>query len=234
MRDYGDDWRREDDGRQEPWGGQQAWTPAPSREPPAENDGYPPPRTQRPRDPWNPQGSVPPVAPAALPRTISRREPTRDPRYLAQEEPGAPRRAAPAAAPPTASRPRSARRSAVIGPLLVLIVVPLLGAAASGPALGLPFTVAAVAAGLGAALLATPNGLWWIVPCTPTALLVAAFAWSGADGLNNAKTTVAAATALFQGVAGAFPGVAAGTVAALVVAAVRVARGSAETRRQRV
>jgi hypothetical protein len=117
---------------------------------------------------------------------------------------------------------------------LVLVVLPLLGAAASGPALGIVFAVACVAAALGAAILATPNSLWWIVPSTPSVLLAVAFVWVAVAGLNDARTTVAAATNLFQGVAGAFPGVAAGTVGAIVVAGVRVARNAAKTRGKRV
>lgn len=137
--------------------------------------------------------------------------------------PRSPRRATPA------PQPRSWRRSKLLGPLL-LIVLPLLGAVAGGRDLGLVFAVAAVAAGLGAAAVCSPGGLWWIVPCTPTALLAVAFGWVGVDTLAGAKTTVAAATGVFQGIAGAFPGIAAGTAAALVVACARAARGAADRR----
>jgi small-conductance mechanosensitive channel len=120
-------------------------------------------------------------------------------------------------------------RPAYLGPLL-LVVLPLLGALVSGSGLGLVFFLACTAAALGAAWLSSPNGLWWIVPCTPTALLAVAFLWATFHGLSSAKTTVAAATNVFQDIAGAFPGIAAGTVAALIVTGVRVARDAAERR----
>jgi uncharacterized protein DUF6542 len=124
-------------------------------------------------------------------------------------------------------------RPALLAPLCLLIL-PLLGAVISGSGLGVVFTLTCVAAALGAALLCTMNGLWWIVPSTPTALFAVAFAWVAVEGLSSASTTVAAATNVFQGVAGAFPGIAAGTVAALVVAGVRVLRGAADKRGRRV
>jgi hypothetical protein len=117
--------------------------------------------------------------------------------------------------------------------LLCLVVPPLLGAVASGPGLGLVFAVPAAGASAGAAALCTPGGLWWIIPSTPTALLAVAFAWVSIDTLLGAKTTVAAATGVFQGIAGAFPGIAAGTAAGLMVAGVRVARITATRRGER-
>lgn len=112
-------------------------------------------------------------------------------------------------------------------------MLPLLGAAASGPGLGIVFTAACVAAALSAALASTAKGLWWVVPCTPTSLFAVAFVWVTLEGLGGAKTSAAAATDIFKGVAGAFPGVAAGTVAALAVAGTRAARAAADTRRKR-
>ncbi|WP_326855409.1 DUF6542 domain-containing protein [Actinocrinis sp.] len=224
MREYGDDWRQAGHERPEPQGGQRPWPSASNEDRWAGDDGYPPPRTQPPRDTRNPQGS----APAAYPtRATPRREPPRDPRNPSQNRPTSPQRIT------AAPQSRSWQQSTLLGPL-ILIVVPLLGAVASGPALGVFFTVAAVAAALGAALLSTENGLWWIVPCTPTALLAVAFAWVAVAGVSSAKTSVAAATNVFDGLAGAFPGIAAGTVAALVVAGVRVARNAANTRGTRV
>jgi hypothetical protein len=258
VREYGDDWRRDGREWQEPRGGQQAWSPEPDPDPWAGYDDGTSWRTPPQRDPWGPRGEMPDDRPS---RTISRQPPQRDPwgprgempderpsRTIPRQTPppdprpmrgeeNPPRRAASSASQSRSSQlrssqPRSWRQSKLFGPL-ILILVPLLGAVASGPGLGILFAVASVAAALGAALLCTTSGLWWIVPCTPTALLAVAFAWVTAQGLNNAKTTVAAATNVFQGVAGAFPGIAAGTAVALIVAGVRVAQGRADTRGNR-
>jgi hypothetical protein len=110
-------------------------------------------------------------------------------------------------------------------PPLLLIVLPLLGAVVSGSSLGIVFTLACVAAAVGATWLCSVPGLWWIVPGTPTALLAVALLWATFNGLSSAKTTVAAGTAVFDGIAGAFPGIAVATLAALVVTVVRVRQG---------
>lgn len=112
-------------------------------------------------------------------------------------------------------------------------MLPLLAAVISGMNLGIVFTLACVVAALGAALLSTKNGLWWIVPSTPTALLVVAFGWVAFDGVSSAKTSVAAATSVFDGLAGAFPGIALGTVAALGVAGYRIYQHQQTTDRGR-
>lgn len=122
--------------------------------------------------------------------------------------------------------PSRALRPALLVPLL-LVVVPLLGAVIAGPSLGLAFTLACAAAAVGAALLSTLRGLWWAVPSTPVVLLAVAFAWVGYHGLNQSRSTAAAATDIFQGIAGAFPGIAAGTVAALAVTGYRAATHAA-------
>lgn len=177
--------------------------------------------------------------PESRDRQPLRGEPSRDPRRPAQYEPEPPRRRATPAPPSRAqSRSRSQYQSRsrnqprLLGPL-ILIAVPLLGAIVSGPGLGVIFAVACVAAALVAALLSTPNGLWWIVPSTPTALLAVAFAWVAVAGVSSAKTSVAAATNVFDGLAGAFPGIAAGTVAALTVAGFRYAQSAGGARRNR-
>lgn len=223
MREYGDDWRQGSRERQEPWRGQEAWAPVTNRDQWGDDDP-PPPRSQPSRDAWDAQGST---RTARSTHTTQQREPSRDPRRPAQNESWPSRRTA------SAPQPRPWYRSKPVGPL-ALIVLPLLGAVVSGPDLGIVFTLACVAAALGAALLATPNGLWWIVPSTPTALLAVAFLWVSVESLTSAKTTVAVATDLFQGVAGAFPGIAAGTVGALGVAGYRRFQGASDARGSRV
>jgi hypothetical protein len=116
---------------------------------------------------------------------------------------------------------------------LLLVALPLLAALVSGSSLGIVFTLACVAAALGATWLCTMPGLWWVVPGTPSALLAVAFLWSTFHGLNSAKTTVAAATSVFQGIAGAFPGIAAGTAVAIIVTVVRAMRGATDRRENR-
>jgi hypothetical protein len=109
---------------------------------------------------------------------------------------------------------------------LLLLVLPLLGALGSGGSLGVVFAVSCVAAALGGSLLSTGPGLWWIVPCTPIALLAVVLGWASTAGAGTAGTTAAAATGFFNDIAGAFPGVAAGTLVALAVALIRVTRGA--------
>ena len=229
MREYGDGRQRGSGSGggnwQEPPGGQSAWAPAPGRDSWAGQDdgygqdrhgqdgyGYPPPRAQAPRGAgqWEPQGQG--QSPAPSPR--SARAPQGQPRPTRRNEP--------------APTPVQAVLQSKYFPPLVLILLPLLGAVVSGPGLGLIFAVAAVGASAAAAYLCKPGGLWWIVPSTPTALLVVAFAWVSVDTLVGARTTVAAATGVFDGIAGAFPGIAAGTAAALIVAVVRVRKGAAD------
>ena len=205
----------------------EAWSPTPNRGPEAGRGyggpqeagqggdprvvgrGYAPPRgPEQGDDDWRPRSRSQAQRSAS---TAGRREQTGYPQ---------------AAAGPTSrfgpgTRPR---QPAYVVPLL-LIVVPLLGALVSGSGLGIVFTLACVAAALGATWLCSVPGLWWVVPSTPIALLGVALLWATFDGLSSAKTTVAAATSVFDGIAGAFPGIAAATLAALIVTVVRVRQG---------
>lgn len=61
-----------------------------------------------------------------------------------------------------------------------------------------------------------------------------ALLWATVHGLSSAKTTVAAATGVFDGISGAFPGIAAATLAAVVVTVVRIRRGVIGRRASRV
>jgi hypothetical protein len=53
-----------------------------------------------------------------------------------------------------------------------------------------------------------------------------ALGWAMTVGTGTATTTTATAASVFNGIAGAFPGIGAGTVAALGVATIRASRGA--------
>lgn len=202
-------------GGQGRWPEQEAWSPAASRGPGTARGGYsaPPPDVEQDHDEWQPRS-----------RSQGTRSTSAPGRGYQQT----------AAQPGSRPAPRTrSRQPAYVAPLL-LVVAPLFGALASGSSLGIVFTLACVAAAVGAAWLCTVPGLWWVVPCTPTALLVVALLWATFNGLSSAKTTVAAATGVFEGIAGAFPGIAAATLAALVVAVVRIRQGVIQRRVNRV
>lgn len=223
-RRYGDEAGPSDGSRwePEPVSGHDAWTPAatdwqpeePTPRLPLPSDGEAPRRPE-----WLPSGRKVPGSPGRLPssRRVLRaqgRLPT------GREVPWRPEQ----------SRPQV---RAMVLAVLLLVVVPMLGAVVSGSRLGVVFALSCGVAALGAAVLSTSRGLWWIVPSTPTALLAVAFLWVVFDGLSGAKSTVAAATSVFDGIAGAFPGIAAGTAAALAVAGWRAVQGRIEGKAKR-
>ena len=159
------------------------------------------------------------------------RPPAADPRGGSEErsrlEPQAPRpgraQARRAAAGAGSQAGSQAGSPTAVG-MLVLILVPLLGAVVSGSGLGPVFTVSAVLAAVASASLVARRALWWIVTATPAVVLLVALVAREAGASAGSTTTAKLATNLLGWTAHAFPVMAIATGAAVAVTVVRAVR----------
>ncbi|TDU02511.1 hypothetical protein EDD99_0907 [Streptomyces sp. 846.5] len=134
---------------------------------------------------------------------------------------------------PRPGRAQARRAAAEAGPqagvptavgMLVLILVPLLGAVVTGSGLSLLFTVSAVLAAAASASLVARRALWWIVTATPAVVLLVALVAREAGASAGSTTTAKLATNLLGWTAHAFPVMAIATGAAIAVTVVRAVR----------
>ncbi|MEY9836633.1 DUF6542 domain-containing protein [Streptacidiphilus sp. EB103A] len=134
---------------------------------------------------------------------------------------------------PRPGRAQARRAAAEAGPqagvptavgMLVLILVPLLGAVVTGSGLGLLFTVSAVLAAAASASLVARRALWWIVTATPAVVLLVALVAREAGASAGSTTTAKLATNLLGWTAHAFPVMAIATGASIAVTVVRAVR----------